>query len=77
LPVLILAHCDGAGGGAAAALTAMLKVAVWVRGVGVLESATVTPKLVLPAEVGVPLITPALESDNPAGKLLPEVSDQE
>ncbi len=80
LPVLMPEHCDwvggGGGGGAAAPLTVILKVAVCVSG-GALESVTVTPKLVFPAAVGVPVISPALESDNPAGRLLLEASAHE
>jgi hypothetical protein len=76
----MLPHCDwvggGGGGSAGAALTLILKVAVCVSG-GALESITVTAKLVLPAAVGVPLISPALESHNPAGRLLPDASVHE
>jgi hypothetical protein len=38
-------------------------------------SVTLTVKLLVPVAVGVPLIVPALDSDNPDGKL-PELSDQ-
>jgi len=45
----------------------MLRLPVWESGVGVLESTTWIEKLVLPALVGVPLMTPAEERVNPAG----------
>jgi hypothetical protein len=45
----------------------MLRLPVWESGVGVLESTTWIEKLVLPALVGVPLMTPAEETVNPAG----------
>ena len=51
--------------------TAMLRPALWVLGVGVCESVTVTVKLAVLAEVpvGVPEIEPALLKVKPAGKL--------
>jgi hypothetical protein len=49
-------------------------LAVW--GVGALESVTRTVKLLAPAVVGVPEITPVVgESVNPVGRL-PETIDQ-
>src|SRR5271156_4042299 len=59
---------------AVAAFTVMLRFPVWVRGVGVLESATCTEKLVLPVCVGVPLIAPEGESPKPAGREVPFAS---
>jgi hypothetical protein len=38
-------------------------------------SATPIVKLTVPVVVGVPEITPALDSVNPVGKLLPDASD--
>ena len=53
-----------------AMLTVMLKLAVWVAGVGVCESVTFTEKLKVPVlPVGVPEITPAGLKIKPAGKL--------
>ena len=49
----------------------MLRLPVCESGVGVLESMTSTEKVVLPALVGVPLMAPAEERVNPAGKEVP------
>ena len=55
--------------GATAALITMLRLAVAISG-AVSESLTPTVKLELPAEVGVPEMTPVLAlSVSPAGKL--------
>jgi hypothetical protein len=62
LPVLMLPQ-----EGPADEFTVMLRLPVWESGVGVLESTTWIEKLVLPALVGVPLMTPAEERVNPAG----------
>ena len=51
--------------------TVMLRLPVWESGVGVLESMTSTEKVVLPTLVGVPLMAPAEERVNPAGKEVP------
>jgi hypothetical protein len=51
--------------------TVMLRLPVCESGVGVLESTTWIEKAVLPALVGVPLITPAEERVNPAGREVP------
>ena len=66
LPVLMLPQ-----DGPAVALTVMLRLLVRESGVGVVESVTVTENGVLPAVVGVPLIAPAAESVNPAGRAVP------
>jgi hypothetical protein len=58
---------------AEAAFTVMLRFPVWVRGAGVLESATCTEKFVLPVCVGVPVIAPEGESARPAGREVPFV----
>ena len=53
-----------------ALLTVMLRLAVFVAGVGVCESVTFTVKLEVPVvPLGVPEITPALLKLKPAGKL--------
>ena len=62
------------GGGGAVAIV-MLSVACAVC-TGLLESVTCTVKLVVPVPVGVPEITPPVESDSPAGKLDPDTSVQ-
>jgi hypothetical protein len=49
------------------AATTILRFAVDVCFVGLLESVTCTVKLNVPAAPGVPEITPALLSDSPAG----------
>jgi hypothetical protein len=43
---------------------------------GLLESVTCTVKFVVPVPVGVPEITPPVDSANPAGKLDPETNPQ-
>ncbi len=55
-------------------MVVMVKAAVAVRA-GEPESVSVTVKLVVPTELGVPLMTPLLDSVSPAGKA-PCVSDQ-
>ena len=57
--------------GPADEFTVMLRLPVCERGVGVLECTTWTEKDVLPALVGVPLMVPAEERVNPAGKDAP------
>jgi hypothetical protein len=57
--------------GPAVVFTVMLRLLVRESAVGVVESVTVTEKGVLPAVVGVPLITPAADRVNPAGKAVP------
>lgn len=57
--------------GPAVELTVMLRLPVAESGAGVVESVTFTVKAVLPAVVGVPLMPPAEESDNPAGRPVP------
>jgi hypothetical protein len=57
--------------GPADEFTVMLRLPVPESAFGVVESITSTVKLVLPAAVGVPLIAPAEERVNPAGKELP------
>ena len=54
--------------GPAEEFTVMLRLPVCERGVGVLESTTWMEKDVLPALVGVPLMVPAEERVNPAGR---------
>jgi len=41
------------------------------------ESVTLTEKVVVPAAVGLPVITPPVERLRPAGSAEPEASDQE
>lgn len=53
-----------------AALTVMLRDSVLEFD---FASVTLTAQLLVPVAVGVPLITPALDSDNPDGRL-PELS---
>ena len=53
----------------------MLSVALAVCA-GLLESVTCTVKVVVPDDVGVPEITPAVEIINPAGRLEPEANVQ-
>ena len=55
------------------ALIANARLPLFVTG-GVLESDTVMFAALVPAVLGVPEITPPLESDNPAGSF-PEASD--
>jgi hypothetical protein len=57
--------------GPAVELTVMLRFPVAESGVGVLESVTFTVKDVLPAVVGVPVMLPAEERVNPAGREVP------
>jgi hypothetical protein len=57
--------------GPAVALTVMLRLPLAESGVGALESVTFTVKVVVPAVVGVPLMVPAEERANPAGREVP------
>src|ERR1700761_9473390 len=67
LPVLMLPQ-----DGPAVASTVRLRVPVCERA-GVLESVTSTEKIVAPDLVGVPLMTPAEESESPVGNEVPPV----
>src|ERR1017187_4226937 len=54
--------------------TITVRLNVWVE-VAELLSVTVAGKEYVPATVGVPVITPAVESVRPDGRLLPDVRD--
>ena len=47
----------------------MLRLAVLVFAVGLVESVTLTVKLKVPVAVGVPVITPLADKFKPVGKL--------
>ena len=65
----------GQEGGGSVGVTVRLSGACAVC-IGLLESLTWTVKLVVPVPVGVPEITPVVESISPAGKLEPDTNVQ-
>ena len=72
----VLGHIvHGHVGGGAAVVIVMLSVACAVC-TGLLESVTRTVKLVVPVTVGVPEITPPVDSVNPAGNVEPDTNVQ-
>jgi hypothetical protein len=51
------------------AVTVMLRLAVAVPGVGLVESVTLTVKLKVPVALGIPVIAPLADKFKPVGKL--------